>query len=150
MMQLSQKAQYSLRAILELALRAGEGPVRIADVAEAQAIPLRFLEVILGQLKQAGFVDSRRGRAGGYFLARSADSISVGDVLRFVQGPLVPVECLSEKAGETCSLSGNCVFVSLWQEVQQAVTAIYDGRTFQDLADMETARRRNGAPDYAI
>lgn len=149
-MQLSQKAQYALRAVFELALRAGQGPVRIADVAEVQAIPVRFLEVILNQLKQAGFVESRRGSAGGYLLARPPASISVGDVLRFVQGPIAPVECLVGEPGVNCGLKGDCVFMPLWKEVQQAVTAIYDGRTFQDLVDQEGARRRKGVGHYAI
>ena len=149
-MLLSQKAQYALRAIFELALRAGEGPIRIADIAEAQAIPVRFLEVILNQLKQAGFAESRRGSTGGYYLARAADSITVGDVVRFVHGPIAPVECLVGEPGENCALRGKCVFMPLWREVQKAVSTIYDGRTFQDLVDQEKARCRKGGLDYAI
>ena len=90
-MQLSQKCQYAIRAVFQLAKEHGGGPIKIADVAEAQAIPPRFLELILGELKQGGFTESRRGKRGGYLLARPPAQITVGDIIRFVEGPLGPV-----------------------------------------------------------
>src|SRR5579871_4568957 len=86
-MNISVKGEYALQAIFDLASqRAGE-PVKIADIARRQKIPQKFLELILAGLKQAGFVESRRGAEGGYLLARPAESLTVGEVLRFVEGP---------------------------------------------------------------
>jgi Rrf2 family cysteine metabolism transcriptional repressor len=83
-MQISQKCQYALRAVFELAVRTKEGPIKVGVIAEAQAIPTRFLEVILNQLKRGGFVESRRGNAGGYALAKSPAELTMGDIIRFV------------------------------------------------------------------
>jgi Rrf2 family protein len=89
-MGVSQKCQYALRAVYELASRGSAEPVRIADLAKAQAIPARFLEVIMAQLKQAGVVASRRGNEGGYLLGRPASEITVGKLIRFIDGPTHP------------------------------------------------------------
>src|ERR1700692_3801408 len=86
-MKISGKSEYALRAMFDLALRKPGEPVRIADIAGRQKIPQKFLELILANLKQAGFVESRRGAEGGYLLARPADSLTVGEVLRYVEGP---------------------------------------------------------------
>jgi len=146
----SQKCQYAIRAIFELARRHGEGPVRIGDIANAQAIPSRFLEVILGQLRQAGFVQSRRGAAGGYLLARQPSKLTVGEIVEFVEGPLVPVECMTGKASKECSLSGNCVFLDMWKRAAKAVSDVYDRTSFQDLVDEETRRQSSVSLTYSI
>ena len=83
----SVKGEYALQAILDLASRRAGEPIRIADIAQRQKIPQKFLELILASLKQGGFVESRRGAEGGYLLARPAESLTVGEVLRFVEGP---------------------------------------------------------------
>jgi Rrf2 family protein len=149
-MLVSQKCQYALRALFELAKREGEGPVRIADVAEAQAIPPRFLEGILGQLKQAGFVRSHRGSRGGYELARPAGGLTVGEVMRFVEGPLSPVMCALAGAESDCPLRGECVFLPMWEEAQRAISEVYDNTTFADLVAQEVRGRRDYVPCYAI
>ncbi len=133
-MAINQKCQYALRAIFELACRRNEGPCKIGTIAEAQGIPVRFLENILNNLKSAGFVDSQRGKDGGYFLLRPADSITVGEVIRFIQGPLGPVECTTRIVDE-CDFHNDCVFRPLWDKARMALEAVYDGTTFQDLAD---------------
>ncbi|MFW6333779.1 MAG: RrF2 family transcriptional regulator [Desulfosalsimonas sp.] len=134
-MNVSRKCQYALRAVFELARREGQGPSRIADVAEAQAIPARFLEVILGQLKQGGFVASRRGAEGGYLLAREPSAISMGDIIRFVDGPLVPVAC-DEHDGH-CPLGPGCVFQPVWERATEAVTEVFDATTMADLVERQ-------------
>ncbi len=133
-MAITQKCQYALRAIYELALRQKEGPCKIGTVAEAQNIPVRFLENILNSLKGAGFVDSQRGKDGGYFLLRQADSITIGEVIRFVQGPLGPVECTTGIDAD-CDFHNDCVFRPLWDKAREALEAVYDGTTFQDLVN---------------
>jgi Rrf2 family cysteine metabolism transcriptional repressor len=146
----SQKCQYAIRAIFELARRHGEGPVRIGDISKAQAIPLRFLEVILGQLRQAGFVQSRRGAAGGYLLSRQPSRLTVGEIVEYVEGPLVPVECMTGKTARECTLSGNCVFLGMWKRAAKAVSDVYDRTSFQDLVDEETRRQNAGSLTYSI
>ncbi len=145
----SQRCQYAIRALFELAKCDGRGPVKISDVAEAQAIPVRFLELILAQLKQAGFVRSRRGKEGGYFLAVPPSLLTVGAVIRVVEGPLAPVTCLANRAGSTCRLRGTCVFLGMWERAGQAASAVYDGTTFQSLVE-EEERRKDAQPTYAI
>lgn len=152
-MQLSQKCQYALRAIFEVAKLSGQGPVKIEAIAKAQAIPPRFLAAILNQLKHGGFVQSRRGSEGGYFLARSAESLSVGEVIRFIEGPMGPVICVSDEGSDSCPLWGKCVFMSMWKEAQQAMDNVYDNTTFQDLVDREermSAEVRQPALMYCI
>jgi len=147
-MHLSQKCQYALRAVFDLAGHNGEEPVKIADIAKRQAIPLRFLEQILGQLRQGGFVESRRGYAGGYLLARSPAGLSVGEIIRFVEGPLGPVRCTTESTA--CPLTGACVFLPIWEEAKNAMAKVYDNTSFQDLVDQEARMRNDVALNYAI
>ena len=147
---ISQKCQYGLRAVFELARRAADTPVRIADIAEAEAIPVRFLEVILGQLKQGGFVESRRGNEGGYMLAKAASAITVGDVIRFIDGPIGPVKCVQTPPQEICRLRGDCVFLDMWEEARRAVSAVYDDTTLLDLVERDRERQAQFVNNFSI
>ncbi|HUT34741.1 MAG TPA: Rrf2 family transcriptional regulator [Planctomycetota bacterium] len=147
---ISQKCQYAIRAIFELSRRYGNGPVRIADIAEAQAIPVRFLEVILNQLKQAGFVFSQRGSRGGYLLSRPPVELTVGDIIRFIEGPLGPVICAMGSSKSDCRLYGDCVFLPMWERVRSAVSGVYDQTTFQSLVEMDARRSEEYVASYAI
>ncbi len=149
-MLISQKCQYAVRATFELAKRFGQGPVRIADVAEAQAIPPRFLEVILNQLKQGGFVISHRGSRGGYILSRSPGELRVGDIIRFVEGPFGPVVCAMGTNQNECPLYGDCVFLPMWERVRSAVSGVYDDTTFQSLVEQDARRAGEYVACYAI
>jgi Rrf2 family cysteine metabolism transcriptional repressor len=149
-MLISQKCQYALRAVFELARTYGESLVKISEIAEAQAIPARFLEVILGELKQAGFVESRRGPDGGYRLVRRPDRLSVEEVIRFIEGPIAPVHCVRDDSDERCPLRGGCVFMSMWRKVQKAMTDIYRNTTFQDLLDEDASSQVEFVPMYSI
>ncbi|MBM4031632.1 MAG: Rrf2 family transcriptional regulator [Planctomycetes bacterium] len=147
---ISQKCQYAVRATFELAKRYGGGPVRIADVAEAQAIPVRFLEVILNQLKQGGFVLSQRGSRGGYVLARAPEELSVGDIIRFVEGPVAPVVCAMGGNKADCPLYGGCVFLPMWERVREAVSGVYDETTFRSLVELDARKAAEYVASYAI
>jgi Rrf2 family protein len=147
-MNLSQKCQYAMRALFELAKHEREGPVRIGQIAEAQAIPVRFLEAILNELKHAGYVESRRGVQGGYMLAVPAGTLTVGEVIRFIDGPQTPVRCLGEGGKADCALLGSCAFTDLWERAARAVAEVYDHTTLRDLVDQERASR--GVPAYCI
>ena len=131
------KNQYALRAIFELAKHRGKGPKKISEIAEIQSIPLRFLEVILGQLKGSGLVESKRGFYGGYTLTRSADKISVGEVLRFMDKPMGSENCGACVSTSNCPFSGNCAFAAMWNRVNEAIFDIYDSTTIQDLLNNE-------------
>lgn len=131
----SQKCQYALRAIYELARRRSEGPIRIADIAEAQAIPPRFLENILNELKQGGFVKSVRGRSGGYLLVRDPQELTVGDIIRFVQGPIAPVHCMFRGNHDNCPLADKCPYLPMWRRAEAALGEVYDTTTIADLLD---------------
>src|SRR5450759_4179777 len=115
-MNVSVKGEYALQAIFDLALHFGRNPIRIADIAARQSIPQKFLELILASLKQAGFVESRRGAEGGYLLARPADAITVGEVLRFVDG----------KTTRTGKKRRANPFSEMWRQVDEAVSSIVD------------------------
>ena len=144
-MSLSQKCQYSLRATLELAKHFGEGPIKIADIAKAQAIPSRFLENILSSLKQGGFVVSIRGRHGGYAINKEPADISAGEIIRFCDGPIAPVACLNQSS--SCTLYGDCAFMPMWQKAKDALSEIYDNTSFADLVEEDA---KNVVSDYAI
>ncbi len=104
----SQKSLYALRALFELAKRKHQGPVKISTIAYAQVIPRRFLDVILNSLRLAGLLESRRGSNGGYYLAKSPKDISVGDVLRIMQGPIDPVPWVSRGSKNMSALYIDC------------------------------------------
>ncbi|UCF91085.1 MAG: Rrf2 family transcriptional regulator [Desulfobacterales bacterium] len=136
----SKKNQYALRAIFELAKHSGKGPTKISEIARTQAIPARFLEVILGQLKGSGLVESKRGFYGGYYLIRSPDEITVGDIFRFMESPSNGAECLACVSKANCPFDGNCAFSSMWRQVKDAIYQIYDATTIQDLLNHEKQR----------
>lgn len=147
-MSISQKCQYALRASFELAKRHNAGMTPIADIAAAQAIPIRFLEVILSQLRQGGFVESHRGPRGGCRLTREPGQITAGEIIRFIDGPLSPVRCVD---GSTqCPLQGHCVFLGLWQRATAALADVYDNTSLQDLIEEEQTARVGQNPSYCI
>lgn len=138
-MSLSLKCQYAVRALFELARRRDEGLTRLGEIAAAQHIPGRFLENILNELRRGGFVASKRGKDGGFRLNRDPEAVSVGDVIRFVEDSVHPVGCV---AGHQCPLTGNCIFIGLWDEANQAVEQVYDRKTLADLVREDTNRQR--------
>jgi Rrf2 family transcriptional regulator, cysteine metabolism repressor len=146
-MNISVKSEYALKAVFDLAvqyLNAPPGtvqmsPIKIADIAKRQKIPQKFLELILAGLKQNGFVDSRRGAEGGYLLAKSADIITVGDVLRAVE---------NVKGGSRAH--GNDPFGEVWRQVDQAISDVLDQTTFGELARGWQAKQAHYIPNWDI
>jgi Rrf2 family protein len=151
-MLLTQKCLYAVRAVFEIAARFPNGPVKIAEIARAQAIPQRFLEAILTQLKQSGLVESRRGKQGGYLLARPPATVTVGSIIRVIEGDLGPVDCVASGNGDSppCPLYGNCAFSDLWERAREALSEVYDGTTFQDLLEQEREKASKYVPAYCI
>jgi Rrf2 family protein len=142
----SKKGQYALRAIYELAKRIDQGPTKISEIAAAQSIPRRFLEVILHQLKGSGLVVSKRGFYGGYALSKAPQYITVGDVLRYLQKDANSARCIACVSRKSCPFKDQCAFSSLWQRVKVAAYAIYDNTTMQDLLIMNESA---GHPDHS-
>jgi len=131
----SRKNQYALRAIFELAKHRGKGPTKISDIADAQSIPVRFLEVILNKLKGSGLIDAKRGFYGGYYLTRSPGQITVADIMRFMYGPVKPAMCAACVAKFKCPHGHRCAFSAMWNRVNLAIKQVYTETTIQDLLD---------------
>ena len=146
----SQKFQYALRALFELAKRRGEGVVNVGEIARAQSIPPRFLENILVELRRGEFVISRRGVDGGYMLARRPEQLAVGEVFRFIEGPIGPIDCVAGTEGSSCPFHGRCAFMGMWRQVQDAVAGVYDSTTFRDLLEAEAEAVGTYVADYSI
>jgi len=144
-MKISKKCQYALKAVFELAWRNQGEPIRTYEIAEAQHISPRFMEIILNELKHGGFVESRRGDVGGYMLARDARDLTVREIIEYIEGPI----SLAQNSGDTTSV-GNEVFTELWQEVNNAIGEVCDSRTFADLVEFERVKRDKCALNYSI
>ena len=132
-MRITYKGDYALKAILDLSLHYGE-LVTMHDLAKRADIPLKFLEQVLLDLKRGGFVESRRGKVGGYLLAKNPSQIRLGDVIRFIDGPMEPIACV-EKEYSGCNDIYRCVFRKIWQEVTRVTSGVVDSITFEDLAN---------------
>jgi Rrf2 family protein len=143
-MRLSLRGEYALRALLVLGLNYGEGIVRIQAISEQQNIPKRFLEQILNDLKSAGMVQSRRGVAGGYRLAKRPDQISLASVVRHIEGALAPVSCVSERFYEKCSCpdEARCAIRSVMKEIREAVVTIAERVTIAELCERSRKLQR--------
>lgn len=140
LMNVSVKCEYALRAVLDLALSAPGTPVRIADIAQRQQIPQKFLETILADLKKQGFLESRRGAEGGYLLARRPEQITVGEVLRGVEGGRT-----GRAALET---DGSLAF--FWNRIDDSIAAIIDQTTFSELAREWRETQAKYVPNWEI
>ena len=132
---ISQKAKYALRALVALSKVPPETSLMIAEISKSQAIPKKFLEQILLELKRAGIVMSRRGRLGGYVLLRPTDKLTFGEVLRLIDGPIAPLPCLSKIAYrrcEDCQDEATCEIRHVFAGVVKAQREVLDHTTFAD------------------
>lgn len=146
-MKLSTKGRYGLRAILDIAVNGGEEAVAISSISERQKITVSYLEQLIAKLKRAGLVVSVRGAQGGYLLARPAAEISVGDVLRALEGELFFVGCTALTGEEAASCAGvdRCVTKIVWQRISDSIKDAVDRLMLSELA--EKSWERNGKPD---
>ncbi len=134
-MRMSTRGRYALRAMVDLALTEGEGPIQQEEIARRQAIPSAYLARLMTQLSRAGLVRGERGPGGGYRLARPATEICAGDIVRAVEGSLQVVTCMDPVTGEPCSRQANCVTTNVWQQVDDAIAGVLDGITLQDMVE---------------
>ena len=141
---LSRRSKYGLKALLALAADSGRGPVLVSELAERDAIPKKFLEAILLDLNRKGVVQSKKGKGGGYFLRRGPSEITVGEVIRALEGPLALVPCVSQTAYARCVEcvdEETCGVRIAMQRVRDATAQILDHTTLADL-NRTTARKR--------
>lgn len=150
---LSKKTKYALNALVYLAKEYKKGPVLISDIAEYEKIPKKFLEFILLDLKNRGVLESRRGKGGGYLLAREPSQIFLGQVIRFLDGPLAPVSCVSQTAYRKCDECHDektCGIRMVMKEVRDVMANILDKTSLADLLDRVKHVSGKGAFDYII
>jgi Rrf2 family protein len=151
---LSKKAKYALKALLMLSREAPGKPILISEIARAEDIPKKFLEMILLQLKKNGMLQSKKGKGGGYFLARDPSLITFGQVIRVIDGPLAPLPCVSHTAYmrcEECADENTCGIRLVMKEVRDSTARILDGTSFfevvhrvQSIAHPKTRPGRGG------
>jgi Rrf2 family cysteine metabolism transcriptional repressor len=138
-MMFSTKAEYGVRVMVELARRAGEDPIPLAEIAEHDGLPLAYLEHLVARLRKAGLVDSRRGSRGGYMLSRSALDISMAEVVEALEGSIAPIECISQGPDGSiiCSRESDpghvCPTKLLWTRVRYAIVRTLEETTLADL-----------------
>ena len=140
---ISKRTQYGLKAMMALGRKYREGPVLISALALEEAIPIKFLEAILLDLKGRGLLDSKMGRKGGYFLNRPPSGITNGSIIRVIEGPLAPLPCASETAFrpcEECEDVENCGTRIIMRRVRDAMSDVLDRTTLADL--LNTVDRR--------
>lgn len=132
-MRLSTRGRYAVRAMVDLALHVGEGPVPREDIATRQEISALYLAQLFAKLAKAGLVESVKGPGGGYFLARSASEIRAGDIIRAVEGSLAPVYCVNSQPKARCHRMEDCVTHLLWKRLGERIAEVLDSVTLEEL-----------------
>jgi Rrf2 family protein len=148
-MQITHKGDYALKAILYLSLHHNDngGLATIHEMAKHLDIPFKFLEQVLLDLKRGGFVESRRGKVGGYLLAKPPAQIKLGEVIRFIDGPIGPIACIEDRYSGCNDIYG-CVFRKVWQEITRLTCEVVDNIDFEDL--VERTKKQKAGVIYQI
>jgi Rrf2 family protein len=143
---ISKKTKYALKALIYLGTEYDKGPILISDLAREERIPKKFLELILLALKNSGILQSKKGKGGGYFLGKAPGKVSMGQVIRSLEGPLAPVPCVSETAYgrcEECADETTCGIRMVMKDVRDAMAKILDNTTLADVLEkVEHAKQR--------
>lgn len=147
-MKLSTRARYGTRALLDLALHGGEGPILLKDIAQREQISLLYLEHLITPLIAAGLVRSVRGARGGVWLAKSPREIKLNEVIQVLEGPIALVECIDNP--EACPRSGLCVTRDIWGELKQAIDEVLESTTLQGLVERQKSKGKLKEEMYYI
>ncbi|MGD2272836.1 MAG: Rrf2 family transcriptional regulator [Desulfobacterales bacterium] len=134
----TQKNQYAIRAVFELAKHRGQGPIKIHVIAQAQKIPTRFLEIILNQLKHGGLLESKRGFYGGYTLIRPPSEITVGEIVRLMDRSSESLYRMTGIVRDDNKYSGDGIFLSMWTKAHKAMIDVLDNTTIQNLLEQSS------------
>ncbi|UWG98118.1 Rrf2 family transcriptional regulator [Dehalobacter sp. DCM] len=149
-MKLSTKGRYGLRAILDVSLNQHTGPVTISSISKRQNLSERYLEQLLITLKQNGLIKSIRGFQGGYILGKDPENITVGDVIRALEGPISPVDCVNDAHDTGCSRAEFCVTKRVWEELKNAMVNVLDSYTLASLMEEYNKMSCNSFDHYSI
>ena len=145
-MKVSKRGEYALRALIDfgLAQALGRPMLQVSELAAKEDLPVKFLEQILMQLKTGGYLESRRGKHGGYLLALPSENICIGQVIRLIDGPLAPIACVSQSAYERCSCPDeeHCGLRILMLDVRNAISNILDRFTLADIVEITLRKMR--------
>lgn len=134
-MKISTKGRYGLKAMLDLAVHNTDGQVSLKSIADREGLSENYLEQLFAALKKAGIVKSIRGSQGGYTLAAKPDEISVGSILRALEGSLAPVECVSETNPSLCCRQENCITKGIWEKIRNSINDVIDSTTLENLVE---------------
>ncbi len=134
-MRLSTKGRYGLKAMFQLALHYGEGPIPLNNVAQEQKISENYLEQLVATLKKNGFLESVRGAQGGYYLSKSPSEITVGNILRALEGDIAPADCVIDGDDINCERAEYCVTKLVWEKIRDSIDDVVDSITLQDMID---------------
>ena len=145
-MWISRRTDYATRALVALAIEAGERPVKIQELAARTDTPVSILEQVLPQLRSAGIVRSERGPSGGYRLNHPPEAVTLEKVVRILQGPLAPIACATRHEPEPCPMLDGCGLNEVWAEVRDATIAILERTTLATLAERSGGRWTNPVP----
>jgi Rrf2 family protein len=145
-MKVSKRGEYALRALIDfgIAYELGRPLLKIGELVEKERLPVKFLEQILTQMKGAGYIETKRGKSGGYFLAKHPREISLGHVIRLIDGPLAPIACVSQMAYErcTCPDEDHCGLRMLMLDVRNAIARILDRYVLADVVEITLRKMR--------
>lgn len=134
-MKLSTKGRYGLKAMFQLALHYGEGPIPLRNIAESQNISEHYLEQLVAVLRKSGLAKSVRGAQGGYMLNDLPKNITVGNIIRSLEGDIAPSDCVIENEGGNCSRESYCVTKTIWVKMRDSINDVIDSITLQDMID---------------
>ena len=149
-MRISYKTDYALKVILHLSDSFPDRLNHIKDISKAQDIPKKFLEQVLLLLKKGGFVMSKKGPKGGYFLKKAPDKITMGDVIKYIDGPVSPISCIDKDNEDSCDFSSFCVFKPVFKDVEKAISNIIDNKNFKELLKEQKKLKENSVLDFQI
>jgi Rrf2 family cysteine metabolism transcriptional repressor len=147
-MKLSTKGQYGLRALLDMAVYQHQGPVALNNIADREGISEGYLEQLMMPLKRAGIVKSVRGAQGGYLLSKAPKDVTVGEIIRVLEGPIAPVACVNEDFPEACERSSSCVTKLVWAKVRDSISEVLDSYSLEDL--VQESKKHTGSDMYFI
>jgi len=145
------KGDYALKALFQLALRydeSGNGVMAISEIARLGDMPTKFLEQILLILRKGGFVKSKRGVNGGFMLAKEPKEITVGEVIRFIEGPIGPIACIERDGYKGCKDVASCIFRNVWKDVKNAISIVIDTLTFEELVMRHKEKSLGILPEF--
>ncbi|HOQ37398.1 MAG TPA: Rrf2 family transcriptional regulator [Acetivibrio sp.] len=144
-MKLTTKGRYGVKAMIDLALQGSEEPVSLKSIAERQNLSENYLEQLFAVLKKSGLVKSVRGAQGGYLLAGNPADITIGSILRSLEGSLAPVDCVLEEDPVKCDKSDSCITKFVWEKIRDSVNSVVDSITLADL--IAEYKKKNDAKD---